>query len=113
MHSPCFLSARIRQAERHADKVAALEETGGQFEAYLSSAHLRAAAAANAGLLEMHPGPTNRDAYCQGCVGPYDVTPVHHKHCPIELLIARIWEGHPDFPAWALSEEITQYRHED
>ncbi|MFE5885503.1 hypothetical protein [Streptomyces hydrogenans] len=108
-----FLSARIRDAEEHADQIAALEETGSRFETYLSSAHLRAAAAANAQLLKMHPGPRDRDGYCLGCVGPYDFTPVHDKQCPIQLVLARIWEAHPDFPAWVLSEEITQYRHKD
>ncbi|MER5312601.1 hypothetical protein ABT034_33030 [Streptomyces sp. NPDC002773] len=108
-----FLSARIRETEQHTDQIAALEETGSRFGAFLSSAHLRAAAAANARLLEMHPGPRDRDGYCPGCVGPYDYTPVHSRHCPIQLVLARIWETHPDFPAWVLHEEITRYRHED
>ncbi|MGW9451382.1 hypothetical protein [Streptomyces sp. NPDC055632] len=107
-----FLSARIREAGQHAGRITALEETGSQFGAHLSSAHLRAAAAANAWLLEMHPGPRDRDGYCPGCVGPYDWAPVHSRHCPIQLVLARIREKHPDFPAWVLREEITQYRHE-
>lgn len=42
-------------------RIAALEATGSQLGAFLSSAHLRAAAAAaNARLLEMHPGPPDR-----------------------------------------------------
>ncbi|MFC9269114.1 hypothetical protein ACFTXJ_15260 [Streptomyces zhihengii] len=102
-----FHSARISEAEHRAESVAAVEEEGSASEPACRSAHLRAEAAAKRRLLEIHPGAGDRGGFCPGCVAPHDVAPRYDGHCHVQLVLARIWQDHPDFPAWVLSERVT------
>lgn len=115
LHDPrelaAFIQARIIDAKQHAEHRAALEAAGHRFEPEESAVHLRAEAAMKQHLLKLHPGAAARDSYCDGWVGPHDASPVptHNGHCPIQLVMARVWQEHPDFPTWVLTEPITTY----
>ncbi|MFD5428820.1 hypothetical protein [Streptomyces sp. NPDC127084] len=80
-----FIAARIADAEQQADRIAVLEAAGSVLAKALSSAHLRAEAAAKKTPLDMHPGATDRRDlgydFCPGCVGPRDTMLAHDSHC--------------------------------
>ncbi|MEV6680721.1 hypothetical protein AB0N09_28225 [Streptomyces erythrochromogenes] len=106
-----FLAARLAGAQQQVHAAAAIEASGTLLEPAFASAALARELYAKRELLRLHPGAADRGSYCDGCVGPYDYTPQLDGHCPVQLVLARIWQDHPDFPAWVLSEPVKKYRH--